>query len=211
MTRSVSGTWEHPLNVCALSDAAQSSPSEDSSGTPTADSEWDDNIICTPAAHPDGDSDQFLTDEGVINNDDSLVLSSSGTFVPPASSSDFSLLSPKRGPVGNWAIHQDYLNRAQRLLQDLKARDDLATANIAATVAYIKWILLDDAQFVAGNWHHYADLWAAHLRSIPRWPQRAKVMEWIRQGYPIDWVDPESEVQQTHKSRNGRYKQCSSK
>ena len=159
---------------------------------------WDEVLLHAPAAHPDDDSGHLLSDLCCVESEDALILSGGGAATVPPASVDFALPDPHRGPVGRLAIHQGYLDKAQRLLQDLKARDDSATTNVAATVAYIKQILLDDSKFVAGNWHYYAELWGKHLRSIPRWPQRARVMEWIRQGYPIDWVDPESEAQREH-------------
>ena len=193
-----SGTKEHPVDVRTPSDHADSVRTGESRGTPTGPLSWDTSPTCAPVAHPDDDLGLILSDITAITADDELVRPGLDAVELPTASSEFSLPEPRRGPVGSMTVHRELLSRAQRLLQDLRLRDDSSTAYVAGTVAYIKQILLDDTQFVAGNWHHFADLWTSHLRSIPRWPQRSRVLAWIRQGYPIDWVDPDSEVQQTH-------------
>lgn len=193
-----SGTSAHPIDVCTPLDVALWSPSVSSPAIQIHDQCWAGHIVCAPATSLDDDSGQIFSEIPDFYATDTLVLPNSGRLEMPMASIDFQLPQPRRGPVGSIAVYQDYLNRAQRLMQDLKARDDSATTHVSAVIAYIKQILLDDAHFVVGNWHHYANLWASHLQSIPRWLQHATVLEWIRQGYPIDWVAPESEIQKTH-------------
>ena len=209
---SESGKQARPIDVrtpeSECPDPAESvprpgSPNSDSIGSSTLGDmpqvNWSGELLCAPASSPDDEPEDIFAEILDLDAHDELALPNPGRpGVTLECSSGFSLPRPRRGPVGSLAMHRDYLNRAQRLMQDLKARDSSTTAHVSAIVAYIKQILLDDSQFVAGNWHHFAELWASHLRSIPRWPQRAKVLEWIRQGYPIDWVDPESEAQQAH-------------
>ena len=155
------------------------------------------------------DEDYWLLD---VAQDSAATTTPMPPLMPPAETPERRTAMPVALPLAHPEIQ-----RAMAHLQGYFSRVALMSSRPAECTEHVpqpqweEWlrgeVIRDEQQFVMGNLHRHAEVWAAMARQLPATIRNKalckRVMRLIRTGMTLQFVHPQSDIQQSHP----RYKQ----